>query len=84
MQSSFGRRKEKPKARSIFEMGAATFHERWWKAATTLVADPRAVVTKYQFDFEGRRQRLIDVVGASAVEITTMRYLLIIRRRVES
>ncbi|MDO9134027.1 MAG: hypothetical protein Q8N54_07090 [Sulfurimicrobium sp.] len=69
-------------ARSIYEMGATTFHERGWKAATKLVADPRAVLTEHQIDFEGRRQRLIDAVGASAVEFTTKRYLLIFRRRV--
>lgn len=69
-------------ARSIYEMGATTFHERGWKAATRLVADPRTVLTEHQIDFEGRRQRLIEAVGASAVEITTRRYLLIFRRRV--
>ena len=51
-------------------------------AATMLVADPRAVVTEHQIDFEGRRQRLIDAVVASEVEVSTMRYLLIFRRRV--
>lgn len=69
-------------ARSIYEMGAARFHERGWTEATKLRADPRAVLTEHQIDFEGRRQRLIDAVGASAVEITSERYFLILRRRV--
>jgi hypothetical protein len=69
-------------APSIYEMGATTIHQPGWKAATNLVADPRAVLTEHQIDFEGRRQRLIDAVGASAVEFTTKRYLLIFRRRV--
>ncbi|MFW2357452.1 hypothetical protein [Hydrogenophaga sp.] len=69
-------------ARSIYGLGATTFHERGWKAVTKLVVDPRAVLTEHQIDFEGRRQRLIDAVGASAVEVTAERFLLIFRRRV--
>lgn len=69
-------------ARSIYEMGATEFHERGWKAASNLTADPRAVLTDHQIDFEGRRKRLIDAVSASAVAITSVRYLFFFRRRV--
>lgn len=69
-------------ARSIYEMGATTFRERGWSAALKVVADPRAVLTEHQIDFEGRRQRLMEAVGASCLEITSRRYLLVFRRRV--